>query len=54
MNACTKFYGNPSNSFGDISPKPTNVNFMVALEEKLRGEYFDTSSGKHGYLYQVL
>ncbi len=34
MNACTKFHGNTSNSFKDIPLKATNINHMVALEEK--------------------
>lgn len=33
MNVCTKFYGNPSYNYRDISLKTTNVNFMMALEE---------------------
>lgn len=36
MNVCTKFRGNPSNSCQDISPKTTNINIMVALEEMSR------------------
>ncbi len=34
MNASTKSYGNPSNSCSKISLKTSNVNLMVALEEK--------------------
>ncbi len=35
MDICTKFHGNPSNSFQDLSLKIKNVNLLEVLEEKL-------------------
>ncbi len=37
MNVCPTSCDNPSNSYGDISLMTTNVNLMVAREEKSRG-----------------
>ncbi len=34
LNICNKFHGNPSNTFQDISLWTTNVNVMLALQEK--------------------
>lgn len=37
MNVCMKFHGNPLNSCQDVSLNTTNVNLLVALEEKSVG-----------------
>lgn len=34
VSVCIMFHSNPSNSWWDISSKTTNVNFMMAREEK--------------------
>lgn len=37
VDICTKFNGNPFNSYLDISLKTTKINLMVVLEGKVEG-----------------
>ncbi len=56
MNVCTKFHGNPSNSFWDNLLKTKNLNLTMAPEEKSGDPQInqDSSSGDHDCLYKIL
>lgn len=55
MNVLTEFYANPSNSGRDISLTTTNLNLMVALEEKSEAQkIIRTNLMKTRILYQFI
>lgn len=53
MDVCTKCYGNPSNSYGDILHKKHKL--IVALDEKLKDDQnqWDSSFRDHECLFKI-